>query len=88
MSTMTITFKKIKNKDKEYIMILNCLDCFDFPDNIVMCLTLDIYAIQKIMHFINMMQNYYKISYFDIEIDNNDFEVTPELEQILKYCPF
>lgn len=86
MNTMIITFKKIKNKDNEYIIIFNSNE---FLDNIIMFFTLDLYSLKAIINFINMLQNYYKICDFDIEIYNNDaVELSHELELLIKHCPF
>ncbi|MBN1216410.1 MAG: hypothetical protein JXA99_13340 [Candidatus Lokiarchaeota archaeon] len=86
MNDMTVTFKKIKNINDEYMVIFNSIE---FVDNIIMYFELSLKNIKKFMEFINMLQNYYKISYYDIVIDSeDDIEITHEFDCILKSCPF
>ena len=82
MNEMTITFKKHKG---DYIIIIRN---FYFPNNIIMYFELDINKIKDIMAFINMLQNSYKISSIEIDIDNGEIEMSHTFENLLRDCPF
>lgn len=85
MNNMTITFKKVKHKDNEYLIIFSS---FEFPDNIIIYFELSLNNLKKIMEFISKLQKNYNIFNYEIKLDSKDILINYDLDCILRNCPF
>jgi hypothetical protein len=85
MNDLVVTFKKIKDRDNEYLVAFKNIS---FPDNIIISIELNINNIIKLLKFIDMLQRNYHTMNIKSKLDNYDLETTPQFDNIMKFCPF
>jgi len=86
MDDLTIVFKKIKNRENEYILIF---DTFHIKECIVKYCTLNkINDIENMLELISFVIQQYKITHLEIIIEDDEIEITKEMKSILRYCAF
>jgi hypothetical protein len=85
MNELEIDFKKIKNRDNEYLVSFkNVL----FPDNIIISIEININNIIRLLKFIDMLQRNYHSSFIKPKLEDMDLEITNQFDKIMKFCPF